>query len=195
MGTGSAPFFLMARASLSMTPSIFQARACVSDKGVIRVSKQVVLLSPQWQYSQKHPKIIQNLSQKLSTCGPKVSKKSPWGCLGAPLSDPKVTKKSPWGTLGAPWATLEGFWGVWGSPGGGLGVILEPFWEHFGVQNGAKKRQKSDPESGHFPDQFLQWFWHPRTLIFELFVWRVCKNHTFHIFVLWTVFGTILSSK
>ena len=36
-GNGKRVFFLLARASLSMTPSIFQARACVSDKGVIRV--------------------------------------------------------------------------------------------------------------------------------------------------------------
>ena len=78
---------------------------------------------------------------------------------------------------------------------GGLGVILVPFWEYFGVQNGAKKHQKSDPESGHFPDHFLERFGHPGTLILEVFVWRICKNHMFHIFEILFVFGTILNSK
>ena len=78
---------------------------------------------------------------------------------------------------------------------GALGVILVSFWEPFGGQNDAKNRQKSDPESEHFLDDFLKRFWHPWTLIFEVFVWSVCKNRMFHIYEILSVVGAILSSK
>ena len=44
-------------------------------------------------------------------------------------------------------------------------------------QNDAKNRQKSDPDSEHFLEDFLERFWHPWG-----FAWRVCKNLMFHIF-------------
>ena len=69
------------------------------------------------------------------------------------------------------------------------------FWEHFGLQNGAKNRQKSDPESKHFLDDCLERFWHPSTLKSEHMARDVLQKSHFHPFQFLSVSGFIFDSK